>query len=257
MGLKGYLKGLIRRYSNPKPIQHDEVTSKPKFEVQMVAAKEALQKKYAFGYYVLHIKVSKENRAIVEQALTDLGCALEETDLLYSIYGPDDYYDIYIAGTNEDFGEFIWSLWYETTYPLILFDKSVIDYLQTFPAIYWYQYENLDDFAPTTTQNIDTQINSKITEVTPLVDISQIPEKVMDKYFGFIYCIASRYSYLSPYKVRRKFRKYLKSQEASDWLLEIINNHPEIVKKLQEYNNTVQDTDTESDEFDPDIDELI
>lgn len=255
MGLKGYLKGLIRRYSNPKPIQHDEVTSKPKFEVQMVAAKEALQKKYAFGYYVLLIKLSKENnKDAVTRATDDLIDALKETDLSYGI---EDEYNIYIAGTNEDFGEFIWSLWYETTYPLILFDKSVIDYLETFPAIYWYRYESLDDFVPTVTQDINIQTNSVISELTPLVDLDHIPDWVIKKYYGFLYGIGYRYTYLSPYKVRNKFRKYLKSQEASDWLLEILNNHPEIVKKLQEYNNTVQDTDTESDEFDPDIDELI
>lgn len=255
MSLKGYLKGLIRRYSNPKPIQHDEVTSKPKFKVEMVAAKEALQKSNAFGYYILHIEMSKENsKDAVTRAVNDLVDALKETDLSYGI---EDEYNIYIAGTNEDFGEFIWSLWYETTYPLILFDKSVIDYLETFPAIYWYRYESLDDFVATTTQDIDIQTNSVISELTPLVDLNHIPDWVVKKYYGLLYGIGYRYTYLSPYKVRNKFRKYLKSQEASDWLLEILNNHPEIVKKLQECNNTVQDIDTESDEFDPDIDEII
>lgn len=255
MSLKGYLKGLIRRYTNPKPIQHDEITSKPKFTVEMIAAKETLQKGYAFGYYILNIKVSKgNNKDAVTRAVDDLVDALKKTDLSYGI---EDEYDIYIAGTNEDFGEFIWSLWYETIYSLILFDKSVIDYLETFPAIYWYRYETLDDFVPTTTQNIDIQTNSVISELTPLVDLDHIPDWVVKKYYGLLYGIGYRYSYLSPYKVRNKFRKYLKSQEATDWLLEIINNHPEIVKKLQDYNNTVQYTDTESDEFDPDIDEII
>lgn len=257
MSLKGYFKGLIRRYLNPKPVQHDEVTSKPKFIVEMVAAKEALRKGYAYGYYVLNIKVFKENKDSAEKAIDALKITLQETDLSYMIYKGEEHDDIYIAGTNEDFGEFIWSLWYETAYPLVLFDKSVIHYLQTFPAIYLYQYENLDDFVPTTTQNIDIQINSTISELTPLVDINKIPQAVINKYYGFIYNMEDRFSYLSPYKVRSKFHKYLKSQEATDWLLEILNNHPEIVKKLQEYNNTVQDTDTESYEFDPDIDEII
>lgn len=253
MSLKGYLKGLIRRYSNPKPIKHDDVTSKPKFEVQMVAAKEILQKDNTFGYYVLNIKASKENKDALE-AVTDLSTALQKTDLSYMVYGPEDYWDIYIAGTNEDFGEFMWSLWYETTYPLVLFDRNVASYLQTFFAIYWYYYSgDMDGFVET--QNKDIQTNANISELTPLVD--NIPQEIIDKYFGVIGLIGTRFSYLSPYKLRMKYLKYLKHAEATGWFKEILDNHPEIVKKLQEYNNTVQDTDTESDEFDPDIDELI
>ena len=41
------------------------------------------------------------------------------------------------------------------------------------------------------------------------------------------------------------------------WIIDIIEQNPEVIKKLSIYNNIVQDSDTESYDFDPDIDEII
>lgn len=259
MELKGYVKGLIRRISNPKPIKHDPTTSKPEFAIKMIAANEAFGKGYAYGYYVFRIRVYNDPDGAIcdltdEILATDMKCITDRTH--------PEYVDLYIAGTNEDIGEFIWFLWYETIHPLTLFDRSVVDYLEAFSAIYWYKNDSLDGWVASTpiTQNKDIQIKSAITEVTLLdkEDHITIPKEVEKKLFGYILNTKDHYEFLSYDELSIAYvveKNYINGRY--QWIIDIIDKYPEVIKKLSTYNNIVQDSDTESDEFDPDIDEII
>lgn len=259
MGLKGYFKGLIRRLSNPKPIKQNIKTSKPEFAIKMIGANEVFGKGYAYGYYVFRIRVYNDPDGAIydltdEILATDMKCIVDRNN--------SEYVDLYISGTNEDIGEFIWSLWYETIHPLLLFDKSVVDYLEGFSAIYFYKNDNLDGWVASTleAQNDNIKIKGPITELLLLDkdDSKIIPKEVERKLFGYILNIKDHYEFLSYDELSIAYtveKNYINGRY--QWIIDIIEQHPEVIKKLSIYNNIVQDNDTESYDFDPDIDEII
>lgn len=260
MGIKGYLKGMYRRLSNPKPKHADEISSKDKFELKMLAANEIFKKGYAYGYYVFRIRVNVPDSNKIYPNIYELTDELSATDLRFMTDRSDGIIDIYISGTNEDIGSFIWYLLNETMHSLMLFDRSVVDYLETFPAIYWWRNEKLDDFVPTTTQDKDIEIKSEITELTYLDenDIETVPKYIKRRLFGYIFNVKDHYEFFNYYELETTYereRQYINGR--FQWVIDILNKHPEVIKKISEYNNIVQDDDTESDEFDPDIDEII
>ena len=262
MGLKGYLKGLLRRLTIPKPFQdYDAKTQKPKFEATMVTANEAFKKGYAYGYYILRIRVYRDQDNTYGKSIIELTDAIGNDDgLKYNqIDSNSEYIDIYISGTNEDFGEFIFGLWYQVSSPLVLFDRSVISILESFGAIHWFINDSLEDFIPREYSK-DTIIKSDLTELTVFEDdLKEIPRNIEKKMFGYIFNINNHYEFLSYdhlaiiYKIEKN---YINGRY--QWIIDILEKHPDEIKKICNHNSIVLETDTESsEEFDPDIDELI
>ena len=145
---------------------------------------------------------------------------------------------------------------------MLLFDKSVVDYLEGFSAIYFYKNDNLDGWVASTleAQNDSIKIKGPITELLLLDkdDSKIIPKEVERKLFGYILNIKDHYEFLSYDELSIAYtveKNYINGRY--QWIIDIIEQHPEVIKKLSIYNNIVQDSDTESYDFDPDIDEII
>lgn len=250
------LKGLIRRLTTLKTSLYTGKSDKEPFDIIVIAANEIFKKGYAYGYYVFRIRVYTNT---FSDNVLDLLDALGATDIKYICDKKDEYIDIYMSGTNEYFGEFIFGLWYETIHPLVLFDRSIIEYIEKMKAIYWFRNDNTDGWIISPiSDDIDISIKSNLTETTLIKDIQEISKEAEKNMLGYIFNINDHYEFFSYNQLALIYtieKNYINGRY--QWIIDILEEHPEEIKKISEYNTIVSDGESGFDNFDPDIDEII